>query len=164
MLLKLGNMPEQKLPKLAVTKSTATKSSTTTRKKVVADDSASVATRMEELFSCYKWKTVTSEEEIVEYLSTRQDVGLDTETTGLDVFKDKLVGFSLGTEDDCIYIKSDNPYVKYDHITGIQEQQKKPKHWNIGFQAGFGFQYGMLNKTIDVGPYLGVGISWGFGF
>lgn len=141
MLLKLGNMPEQKLPKLAVTKSTATKSSTTTRKKVVADDSASVATRMEELFSCYNWKTVTSEEEIVEYLSTRQDVGLDTETTGLDVFKDKLVGFSLGTEDDCIYIPLAHKIGKnYDgDLEHLAQILKERNIW--GFNAKFDIKF-----------------------
>ena len=57
-----------------------------------------------------------------------------------------------------VYINNDG------YVTAIQKQQKKPKRWNIGFQTGFGFQYGMFNKTIDVGPYLGVGVSWGFGF
>lgn len=103
MLLNLGT---EQLPKLAISKP-STKSSSSTRApraKVVADDSLEVQNKMQELFSKYNWKTVTTEEELLNYLSTRPEVGLDTETTGLDVFKDKLVGFSLGTEQDCIYI------------------------------------------------------------
>ena len=90
---------------------------------------------------------------------------LKDDTIGLNIKEDQVFfDYTIAIEDGCIYIKSDNPYVKYDYVTAIQEQQKKPKHWNIGFQAGLGFQYCMFNKTIDVGPYLGVGVSWGFGF
>ena len=100
-----------------------------------------------------KWRTLSG------------NITLDDDTMRLNIKEDQVFfDYTIAMENGCIYIKSDNPYVKYDCITGIQEQQKKPKRWNIGFQAGVGFQYGMLNKTIDVGPYLGVGISWGFGF
>ena len=93
------------------------------------------------------------------------NITLKDDTIGLNIKEDQVFfDYTIAIEDDCIYIKSDNPYVKYDYVTAIQEQQKKPKHWNIGFQAGLGFQYGMFNKTIDVGPYLRVGVSWGFGF
>ena len=93
------------------------------------------------------------------------NITLKDDTIGLNIKEDQVFfDYTIAIEDGCIYIKSDNPYVKYDYVTAIQEQQKKPNHWNIGFQAGFGFQYGMFNKTIDVGPYLGVGVSWGFGF
>ena len=93
------------------------------------------------------------------------NITLKDDTIGLNIKEDQVFfDYTIAIEDGCIYIKSDNPYVKYDYVTAIQEQPKKPNHWNIGFQAGFGFQYGMFNKTIDVGPYLGVGVSWGFGF
>ena len=100
-----------------------------------------------------KWRTLSG------------NITLNDDTMCLKIKEDQVFfDYTVAIENGCIYIKSDNPYVKYDYITGIQEQQKKPKRWNIGFQAGFGFQYGMLNKTVDLGPYLGVGISWGFGF
>ena len=93
------------------------------------------------------------------------NITLKDDTIGLNIKEDQVFfDYTIAIEDGYIYIKSDNPYVKYDYVTAIQEQQKKPNHWNIGFQAGFGLQYGMFNKTIDVGPYLGVGVSWGFGF
>lgn len=93
------------------------------------------------------------------------NITLKDDTIGLNIKEDQVFfDYTIAIEDGCIYIKSDNPYVKYDYVTAIQEPQKKPKHWNIGFQTGLGFQYCMFNKTIDVGPYLGVGVSWGFGF
>ena len=93
------------------------------------------------------------------------NITLKDNTMSLNIKEDKVFfDYTVAIEDGHIYLKSDNPYVKYGYVTAIQKQQKKPKRWNIGFQAGFGFQYGMLNKTVDLGPYLGVGISWGFGF
>ena len=92
---------------------------------------------------------------------------LDKEARGEAAYikEDKVFfNYTAAVDNGRIYIKSDNPYVKYDYVTAIQEQQKKPKRWNIGFQTGLGFQYGMINRVVDVGPYIGVGVSWGFGF
>jgi len=93
------------------------------------------------------------------------NITLENNTMGLNITEDQVFfDYTIAVDDGLIYIKSDNPYVKYNQITAIQEQQKKPKRWNIGFQMGLGFQYGMFNKSVDVGPYLGVGVSYGFGF
>ena len=98
MLLKMEGVPTPKL------KVTTNKEPKAPRTRTILDDTVEVTAKMDELFSNYNWKTVTTEQELLDYLSTRQELGFDTETTGLDAFKDKLVGFSLGTEDDCIYI------------------------------------------------------------
>lgn len=93
------------------------------------------------------------------------NITLNDNKMGLNIKEDQVFfDYTIAIDDGLIYIKSDNPYVKYNQITAIQEQQKKPKRWNIGFQAGFGFQYGMFSKNVDAGPYLGVGVSYGFGF
>ena len=104
MLISFGkkNVSEVKLPKLTTSKSST--APRLPRAKALVDDTPEVTKKMAELFSCYDWKVVTTEEELIKYISTRKELGLDTETTGLDVFKDKLVGFSLGTVDDCIYV------------------------------------------------------------
>lgn len=34
------------------------------------------------------------------------------------------------------------------------------KRWGIGVQAGVGVQYGTIRKQMDIGPYIGVGISY----
>jgi hypothetical protein len=38
----------------------------------------------------------------------------------------------------------------------------KKKRLNWGFQLGFGAQYGIFNKKVDLGPYGGVGIEINF--
>lgn len=103
MLLKIGNKEKQKelLPKLKVSKSVAT---TQTRKRVVANDTASVRNKMKELFGKYDWQVVTTKEELAKFLHDNKELGIDTETTGLDVFKSELVGISLGNDTKCIYI------------------------------------------------------------
>lgn len=99
-----------------------------------------------------KWRTLSG------------NITLKDDTMGLNIKEDKVFfDYTVAVEDGLVYIKSNNPYVKYNAITAIQEQ-KKPKRWNIGFQVGLGFQCGLFNKTIDIGPYAGVGISYGFGF
>ena len=103
MLIKFDGI---EIPKLKTEKPTATtkKESSIPRTKPLIDDSLAVKEKMEQLFSKYNWKTITTEKELIDYLNTAEDFGLDTETTGLDAFKDKLVGFSIGTEDTCVYI------------------------------------------------------------
>lgn len=44
-------------------------------------------------------------------------------------------------------------------ITEIVKVPEK-KRWGIGVQAGAGIQYGTIHKQMDVGPYIGVGISY----
>ncbi len=70
------------------------------------------------------------------------------------------------TENNTIFAYSDNPYVSFSSISGaqIKTNSTKPKHWNIGVQAGFGVQYDLIHKQLGAGPYIGLGISYGFGF
>ena len=92
------------------------------------------------------------------------NITLNDNKMGLNIKEDKVFfDYTVAVEDGLVYIKSNNPYVKYNAITAIQEQ-KKPKRWNIGFQAGFGVQYGIFREKVDMGPYLGIGVSYGFGF
>ena len=100
MLINIGNK-EKVLPKLKTQKTSSKKQ---VRRRAVLDDSASVRARMEELFGKYDWKVVTNKEDLISFLNIAEEFGFDTETTGLDVFKDKLVGLSFGTLDKCIYI------------------------------------------------------------
>lgn len=103
MLLSLGtDSKKAALPKLKTTRSSTT--GQPKKAKSAVDDSLVVERRMKELFSGYDWRLVTTEEQLLDYVSTRKELGIDTETTGLSVFKDRLVGFSLGTVKDCIYV------------------------------------------------------------
>lgn len=84
------------------------KKTSKTKAKKVEDDSADVAVLMKKYFSKYesRYKLVTTEEELIEYMSTRPELGFDTETNGKDYIytTDSLVGFSIGNEKDCIYV------------------------------------------------------------
>lgn len=70
------------------------------------------------------------------------------------------------TENNQFFVSTDNPYINISSIdgSGIVTNKTKTKRWNVGVQAGIGFQYGMINKHLDIGPYIGVGISYGFSF
>lgn len=102
MLIKIGSKDGQttQLPKLKTSKSKPQKPA----RRAVADDSAEVKVRMEQLFGKYNWRTVTSEEDVIKFLTSNKELGFDTETTGLDIFKSELVGLSFGTDTECIYI------------------------------------------------------------
>lgn len=67
------------------------------------------------------------------------------------------------TKNGQFFIRSENPYVSFHNIQ-VAEELKKPKRWNIGFQVGIGVNYDLINKNLGVGPYLGVGLSYGFNF
>ena len=45
-------------------------------------------------------------------------------------------------------------------VTTTITTNAKTKRWGIGVQAGVGAQYGTIGKQMDVGPYVGVGISY----
>lgn len=70
------------------------------------------------------------------------------------------------TDDYQIFIQSDNPYVEFSSIEGavIDKSKLNPKkdRWNFGIQLGIGTQYGIINNSFDVGPYLGVGVQYNF--
>lgn len=75
----------------------------------------------------------------------------------------------VGLDDDWkIFVTSDNPYITFSGIDGavldkdVYLKRIKQKKWGIGIQAGIGMQYGLIHKTFDVGPYIGVGISYNF--
>ena len=46
------------------------------------------------------------------------------------------------------------------YITTTITVPQKTRRWGIGLQAGVGMQYGTIRKQMDVGPYIGVGISY----
>lgn len=72
------------------------------------------------------------------------------------------------TEDKKVFVKTTNPYLTFTNVNSAAITKTilnpKPKHWNIGIGTGIGAQYGLINKTIDVGPYIGLNMSYGFNF
>lgn len=99
MLIKLKGF---ETPKPKVVKASTPQPKRQTRRLV--DDTQNVKAKMEELFGATSWKVVTTQMQLEEFLKEKTDLGIDTETTGLNVFDNKLTGFSLGDGKECIYI------------------------------------------------------------
>lgn len=85
----------------------------------------------------------------------------------LDIDKPIIYNMSInaplkvGMSDNKVFVYSDNPYL---NITSVENHIKKPSRLSIGIQCGLGMNYGIINKTIDVGPYLGFGIEYKINF
>lgn len=82
---------------------------------------------------------------------------------GLNIDNDLIrFDYTAAFKDGQLYITSDNPYVQYNNITGIQVPKQKKKRWNIGIYGGFGVHYDMPSKKFGYGPQFGAGVSVGF--
>lgn len=82
---------------------------------------------------------------------------------GLNIENDIIrFDYTAAFKDGQLYITSDNPYVQYNNITGIQVPKQRKKRWNIGLYGGFGVHYDMPSKRFGYGPQIGAGISVGF--
>lgn len=67
------------------------------------------------------------------------------------------------TDDYTIFVTSPNPYLDVSSIEGAvidgSRFNQKPQRIWVGFYLGYGFQYGMINKQLDIGPQCGIGIG-----
>lgn len=82
---------------------------------------------------------------------------------GLKIEKDIIrFDYTAAFNDGQLYITSDNPYVQYNAITGIQLPKRKKKSWNIGLYGGFGVHYDISSRRFGYGPQIGAGVSVGF--
>jgi hypothetical protein len=82
---------------------------------------------------------------------------------GLNIDNDLIkFDYTAVFNDGQLYITSDNPYVQYNNITGIQVPKQRKKRWNLGIYGGFGVHYDISSKKIGYGPQIGAGISVGF--
>lgn len=102
-------MPLLKLPSDVVTRQSKTRVAEEkkeprkrTKKEELTDEELSL--KIFSLFSKYKHRLITKEYELEEFLKRSDRMGLDTETSGLSFYKDKIAGFSLGTDKESSYI------------------------------------------------------------
>ena len=88
------------------------------------------------------------------------DVTIKDTTLNLSIKKDKVyLDYTLAIEDNKVYVKSNNPYVQYNKIQGIQLPQPK-KRWTtlvIGPSIGYGYDL----KNSNFGPSIGLNITYG---
>ena len=86
------------------------------------------------------------------------NVSYTNDTLGLHIEKDRIqFKYALAIKDNVVYMTSDNPYVKFNSITGLTiPKQKKEKKFGIG-PSVFG---GYGNKGFVYG--IGIGLQYNF--
>lgn len=70
------------------------------------------------------------------------------------------------TDNYNIFVESQNPYIDITNIEGAiidsSSLHPKKKKWNLSIHCGIGVHYGLFGQQVDVGPYIGTGISYNF--
>ena len=74
-------------------------------------------------------------------------VNYRNDSLGMHILKDVIYfDYTVAMDKDArVYVKSTNPYVKYNEISGFTVPQQKKKRWNIGPAINFG--YDPINKN-----------------
>ena len=93
-----------------------------------------------------------------QYRELTGNVSYTNDTLGLYIEKDRIqFKYALAVKDNVVYMTSDNPYVKFNSITGLTiPKQKKEKKFGIG-PSVFG---GYSNKGFVYG--IGIGLQYNF--
>ena len=93
-----------------------------------------------------------------QYRELTGNVSYTNDTLGLHIEKDIMqFKYALAVKDNVVYMTSDNPYVKFNSITGLTiPKQKKEKKFGIG-PSVFG---GYSNKGFVYG--IGIGLQYNF--
>ena len=93
-----------------------------------------------------------------QYRELTGNVSYTNDTLGLHIEKDiTRFKYALAVKDNVVYMTSDNPYVKFNSITGLKiPKQKKEKKFGIG-PSVFG---GYSNKGFVYG--IGIGLQYNF--
>lgn len=93
-----------------------------------------------------------------QYRELTGNVSYTNDTLGLHIEKDIMYfKYALAVKDNVVYMTSDNPYVKFNSITGLTiPKQKKEKKFGIG-PSVFG---GYSNKGFVYG--IGIGLQYNF--
>ena len=88
------------------------------------------------------------------------DVTIKDTTLSLNINKDKVfVDYTLAIEDNKVYVKSNNPYVQYNKIQGI-ELPKPKKRWTtvvIGPSISYGYDF----NSRKFGPSVNISLTYG---
>ena len=93
-----------------------------------------------------------------QYRELTGNVSYTNDTLGLYIEKDRMqFKYALAVKDNVVYMTSDNPYVKFNSITGLTiPKQKKENKFGIG-PSVFG---GYSNKGFVYG--IGIGLQYNF--
>lgn len=55
-----------------------------------------------------------------------------------------------------VHITSNNPYIKYNEISGWAIPKQKTKRWGLGISTGYGFSI----RSKELSPYIGVSLNY----
>lgn len=70
------------------------------------------------------------------------------------------------TDDYRFWVKTPNPYVTITDINAAaihgSDVAKKDKRFHHGLHLGFGLQYGLIGKQLDIGPQISYGFTYSF--
>lgn len=93
-----------------------------------------------------------------QYREFTGNVNYTNDTLGLHIEKDRIrFKYALAVKDNVVYMTSDNPYVKFNSITGLTiPKQKKEKKFGIGPSVFSGYS----NKGFVYG--VGIGLQYNF--
>lgn len=94
------------------------------------------------------------------YRELEGDVTIKDSTMNLNITKDKVyLDYTLAVEDNKVYVKSNNPYVQYNKIQGIQLPQPKKRWTTLVIGPSIGYGYDLKNGNFE--PNIGLNITYG---
>ena len=98
-----------------------------------------------------------------DYRSLEGNVDYHNDSLGVHITKDIVkFDYTLAMDDDArIYVKSTNPYVKYNELSGFTVPRQKKKHIFIGPAINGGYDPIFKQWTVTAGVSIGLGfIQW----
>lgn len=95
-----------------------------------------------------------------EFRELEGNVSLKDSTLSLSIDKDKVFfDYTLAIENNKVYVKSNNPYIKYNDIQGIKLPKPKKSIWGITVGPSIGYGYDFNGKKF--GPTIGINATMG---
>ena len=97
------------------------------------------------------------------YRALEGNVDYHNDSLGIHITKDVMYfDYTLAMDKDArIYVKSTNPYVKYNEISGFTVPKQKTKRWNIGPSINGGYDIVNRNWSVSAGISVTYGlIQW----
>lgn len=91
-----------------------------------------------------------------EYRILEGNVSYKNDTVGVKIEKDQIMfDYTVALDDkNNIMIRSANPYVRYNEMTGFQIPKPKDKHWSLGLFGNYGYNPSSSDQYVDVGISL----------
>lgn len=88
-------------------------------------------------------------------------VSVNDTTIGLNIEKDKVYfDYTVAIEDSKVYLKSNNPYIKFNEITGITIPSPKKKHFGLTIGPSVWYGYDFVAKKSGYGIGVSATIGW----